>query len=134
MKKSYEYFYYRLYKHFEKGGVWMTEWKASLAMDVFTYFIIASVMIYYKIFYNRGFHLSERNYDVLGMVLIVAGFNYFVFHHKNNWRQIVQHYEQLDKNKQRIRGWIVFSVVILILANLLFSFYLMSKIDWSQYR
>lgn len=134
IKKAYQYLYYKFYKHFEKGVVWMTEWKASLAMDVLICFIIASAITYYKVFLNRRFHLSENNFDLLGMVLIVAGLNYFPFHHKDKWKAIVRNFNQIDERKNKVGGWIVFSVLAFIVANLFFSFYLMSTIDWGRYR
>lgn len=54
--------------------------------------------------------------------------------HTDIWKEYVIEFDQLSKKKNRIGGWIVFGVVLLVVMNLIFSFYLMSQVDWSMYR
>lgn len=139
IKRAYYYFFYKIYKSIEYtseelgGGFW-SDWKASFVLDCCLYFIISSIFIYYKIFFNRFVHLSDNNLDVLLTIIPVALFNYFVFLHKNQWKSIVVEFDKLPKEKNIIGSWIVFGIVLLIIVNLIFSFYLMSQIDWSKYR
>jgi hypothetical protein len=79
-------------------------------------------------------HLSENNADILILVMLVSVPNYFIFHHRDQWKDIVKEFDKLPKRKNKIGGWIVFGVVLLIISNMVFAFYQMSLIDWSPYR
>jgi hypothetical protein len=50
------------------------------------------------------------------------------------WKDYIKEFDQLPKRKNKIGGWVVFGVLMLIIANMVFAFYQMSLIDWSQYR
>ncbi|MBO6185169.1 MAG: hypothetical protein J6O88_10885 [Chryseobacterium sp.] len=135
MKKAYYYLFYKLYKNYERGpSVWMSDWKASFSLDVLIYFLVMFLFIYYNIFINRYANLSKSNIEVYILVISVSLLNYFIFHHRNQWKKIIVEFDQLPKKKNILGSWVVFGVVLFIVANLIFSFYLMSKIDWSQYR
>ncbi|ROH97952.1 hypothetical protein [Chryseobacterium daecheongense] len=139
IKKAYYYFFYKIYKSIEYtsdelGGKFWSDWKASLVLDVLFYFIITSLFIYYKIFFNRYIHLSESNFDIFLIIIPIILFNYFIFHHKYQWKNIVKEFDRLPREKNLLGGWIVFGIILFIIANLIFSFYLMSQIDWVQYR
>lgn len=138
IRKMYYYFYYKLYKLFQVDERdWWSEWKASLTLDVLIFCFLLSLISYYNIFINRYFTLDVPNLKVkLGIFyfLIIALPNYFIFHHKDQWKDIVNEYEQLPKKKNKQGDWIVYIIVLLIIANLIFAFYLMSQIDWQQYR
>jgi len=62
---------------------------------------------------------------------MLLALNYILFLHNDKWKLYVR---ELDKQsgKQQLRGGIiVWSIIVLILSNLIFMFYLMSKVDWS---
>lgn len=135
MKKAYYYLFYKLYKHYEKGpSVWMSDWKASFSLDVLIYFIVTSLFIYYKVIFNRYIHLSENNMEAFLLVITVVLANYFIFHSQNQSKRIIADFDQLPKNKDQTGGWIVFCFVLFVIVNLVFSFYLMSQIDWKKYQ
>lgn len=135
LKKGYYYLFYQLYKWYEKGpSVWWSDWKAALSIDAFILFILLPIFIYYKIYINPYIHLSEGNIDVIIVVLLISIPNYFIFHHREQWKDIVKEFDQLPKHTNKIGGWIVFGVVMLVITNMVFAFYQMSLVDWSQYR
>ncbi|WP_018676199.1 hypothetical protein [Riemerella columbina] len=139
MKKAYYYFYYKIYKSVEYtselfGGSFWTEWKASLGLSVLIYFIIASLFIYYKIFINPYIHLSDNNIDIIIISIIVEVFNYYIFHSKNQWKNILVSFDRLSKKQNTLGGWIVFIFIFFVFFNLIFSIYLMSKINWDAFR
>lgn len=75
------------------------------------------------------------NLIIIGLyVLGIAIPNYFIFHHRDQWKKIVHDFDKLPKQRNRIGSVIVLLVVVAVIANLIFSFYLMSKIDWKLYR
>ena len=113
---------------------WMSDWKAGIVIIVLELFLIASLFIYYKIFFNRYIHLGESNWDVIICVLVVIIPNYLAFIHTDVWKDYVKEFDALPKEKNKKGNWIVFGIVLFVITNLIFSFFLMSRIDWSQYR
>jgi len=135
IKKAYYYLFYKLYKWYERGpSVWWSDWKAEGLMDALWIFIGISGLVYYTIFVDRYFRVGDGKFFLICYVALVALPNYFIFHHRNQWEDIVKEFDKLPKRRNKIGGWLVFGVVLLILSNMIFAFYLMSKIDWSQYR
>ncbi|WP_326983450.1 hypothetical protein VUJ46_02575 [Chryseobacterium sp. MYb264] len=138
IKKAYHYFYYKIYKSIEFtsneiGGSFLIDWKATLVVDVLIYFIVSASLIYYTIFFDRNIHLNQSNTDVFIIAIPIFLLNYFVFHHQNKWKNIIISFDQLPQKKNVIGGWIVFIIIVFIIGNLIYSFYLMSLIDWSKY-
>jgi hypothetical protein len=138
IKNIYFYLFYKFYKHFEKGpSVWMSEWKASLAMDLLIGLIALILIVYYKIFIDRSICLDHDN---LALYVYTIGFftivlpHYYIFNHKDKWKDIIVQFDQLPKEKNMIRGWLVFVFILLLLFLLIYGFYLMSTIDWSQHK
>jgi hypothetical protein len=113
---------------------WLSDWKAGIAIIALEIFLISSLFIYYKVFFNRYIHLAKSNSDIIVIMLLVVVPNYFAFAHTDVWKDYVVEFDKMPKKKNRIGSWIVFGIVLFIIGNLIFSFYLMSRIDWSQYR
>lgn len=135
MKRAYYYLFYRLYKWYEKGpSVWLSDWKAVISIGVLQVFLILSMYCYYAVYSKQILDLSIKNPIVFIPFAIIFIFNYFTFEHTDIWKEYVAEFDQLPKKKNRIGSWIVFGVVLFVIANLIFSFYLMSQIDWSLYR
>jgi hypothetical protein len=135
MKQAYYYLFYKFYRMSEAApSRWWSEWKASLALDALIGFFIFSLLIYYKVLINPYTHIGGKTETIIVMGILILIPNYFIFHHGDYWKVIVAEFDQLPKKKNRIGSWIVFGVVLFVIANLIFSFYLMSQIDWSQYR
>lgn len=135
MKRAYYYLFYKFYKMSEAApSRWWSEWKASLAIDVLAGLFIYSLLVYYKVFINRNTHIGGKIETIMAIGILTIMSSYFIFHHRDQWKEIVAEFDQLPKKKNRIGGWIVFSIVLFVIANLIFSFYLMSQIDWRQYR
>lgn len=134
LKDIYYFTFYKIYQYYERGpSVWMSDWKASLTIDVLLFFLLFSGLNYYTVFFNRQYSL-DSNFNtqliILFYLLFISLPNYFLFNHKNRWRIIVKRFEQLSASKNRTGGWMVFFAVIAILVNLIFSYYLMSLINW----
>lgn len=132
--KAYHYLYYQLYRWYEKGpSIWMSDWKAELSLDVLGIFVAISIIIYYTIFLDRFFEISDGLF-IICFLIIIAIPNFFIFHYRGQWEGIISEFDKLPKRKNSVGGLIVFGVVILIITNMVYAFYLMSLIDWSLYR
>ena len=135
IKKVYYYLFYKLYKLNENDIFpWVREWKAGLFLDVLIIFILFSGFIYYTIYVNPYVEVPNI-YIIAGLYIFGVGIpNYFIFHHADRYKEIIEDFDKLPKQKNRIGSWIVGAVVLIVIANLIFSFYLMSQIDWTAYR
>ncbi|WP_326983446.1 hypothetical protein VUJ46_02550 [Chryseobacterium sp. MYb264] len=130
INKIYDYFFYKMYKWVEYtselgGGRFWSDWKASLSMDGIIYFIIISLFIYCKVIFGYTIDINFDNRYVLILVIPVALFNYFVFNHNDRWRRIISTFDELPSKKNVIGGWIVLGIILMIISNLIFSYYLL---------
>jgi hypothetical protein len=135
MKKTYHYLFYHLYKWYERGpSIWWSEWKASLTIEIFLFFIWLAFIVYYKVFFDPYFRLGDGKTIFLFFVLFTMLPNYFIFHHQDRWKDVVKEFDQLPRDKNRFGGWLVFLFAMLVIANLVYAFYLMSRVEWAQFR
>lgn len=124
MKKAYYYLFYKLYRFSEAvPSRWLSDWKASLAIDVLILFVFSSTLNYYKVFLNPTSHLGEGNL-LLVAIIIISVFNYFIFQHRDQWKEFVHEFDKLSEQKNKIGSWVTFCIVLVIVFNFIFSFYL----------
>src|SRR5215208_2983564 len=125
IKNIYYYLFYKLYKFSEAApSKWWSDWKAVLAIDALWVFLGLSGLVYYSVITRHGVNLGDGTFAVILYLICIALPNYFIFHHQDQWKKIIHDFDKLPKHTNRIGGWIVFGVIILIIANLIFSFYL----------
>ncbi|MFP3834160.1 hypothetical protein [Chryseobacterium sp. SIMBA_028] len=128
IKSAYYYFFYKIYRSIEytsdlSGGKFWSDWKAGLVLDVLCFFTLFPLFIYYSIFTDN--HQELGNTIVWIGILFIVIPNYFIFHHNNQWKGMVNNFDKLPKEKNKKGGLIVWSVIILIISNMLFSYYLL---------
>jgi hypothetical protein len=136
LKKAYYYLFYKLFRFWEVASVpkFWSEWKAGLSVDVLWFLNGFSLLIYYNIYWNRYFILGDGKWLIVAYITLIFVPNYFIFHHKDKWKPFNLEFNKLSKKKNRIGSLIVFAVVLLSFANMIYAFYLMSTINWQQYR
>ena len=136
MKRAYCYIHYKFYKFFETIPLrWSSEWKAEGLLMVLEIWLLISILVYYKVF-NKS-DLIDREFERpigIVVVIILVFVKYFVFEKNKRWLAYVKEFDALPKSKNRLGTLIVGLIVFLIITNTIFSFYLMSQIDWSLYR
>lgn len=130
IKKAYRYVFYKIYKFSEAApSRWLSDWKAELVLDVLWIFIAFSLLVYYTIFTGKSVSIGDGKFVIILAIVIFSLPNYLMFHHKSQWKQIVHEFDKLPKRTNRVGGWLVFSVVLIVLINLIFSVYLMSQVN-----
>ncbi len=128
MKKAYYYLFFKLYRFSaDSSSNWLSDWKASLALDVLLLFMFSSLVNFYKVFLNPNSHLGEDNL-LLVVVLVISVINYFIFHHKGQWKEIVIEFDRFSEQKNKIGSWFVLIFVILVIIIFILSFNLYYKI------
>lgn len=139
IKKAYYYFFYKIYKSIEYtseelGGAFWTDFKAGLAIAALEIWLLLSIGNYFSVVTKKNEELSITMPVVYIPVLILFILNYFSFMHNDKWKEYNRKFDQLPKSTNIIGTWIVVGIIVFIIGNLIYSFYLMSQIDWSLYR
>ena len=134
IKKAYYYLFYRLYKVTKRGAIKsLSKFYAGIAIAALEFWLAMSVYNYYTVFINRYASLPKKSAIVV-IVLIFMLIDYFAFIHNDKWKDYMAEFENWPKKKNIRGGIIAWGIIIFIIANLIFSFYLMSLINWKLYR
>lgn len=127
IKQAYYYLFYKLYKHAQKSPtIFPYDFIAGLYLEVLIVFIVLSVTNYYDYITKNFIDFGSGKGLALFFILIVTIPNYFIFYYKDQWKDIVKEFDQLPKEKNKKGSIIVWSVIILIITNMVFSYYLLS--------
>jgi len=135
LNKMYQYAFYIFYRFSEKApSRWMSEWKAGLVLLVLEIWLWVSFICYYSVLTKttRIYRIHDPLVFIPLTFLVVI--NYYIFYRNDRWKAQVREFNQLPKKTNRIGSIAVWLVAITVIANLVFSFYLMSRVDWSLYR
>jgi hypothetical protein len=135
IKRAYYYLFYKFYKFWEIVSTpkFISDWKAELSIDVLEIFLGLSGIVYYTVISKKWIDFGNGKYIIPIYLIFVAVPNYFIFHHQNQWKQIVHEFDKWPKRNNKIWGIIVWTIISIIITNLIFAFYLMSQIDWKHY-
>lgn len=134
LKNIYDYFFYKLYKFFEAApSKWWSDWKAGGAMLVLEILTFISILNYYTVITKANF--SDDFLFKVAMIIVacLVVVKYFAILHKDRWKSVVEKFDGYRRNQNILGTWIVLMVILLLIANVVFSFYLMSQIDWKKY-
>lgn len=135
LRHCYYYLFYKFYKFSEAApSRWASDWKAGLIIIVLEIWLIVSILNYYNVFVDRYFDWGIDSPVVLISGFSIFAFNYYAFVYLDVWKDYVKQYDRLPKAVNRRGSLITIGIVLLVFGNLIFSFYLMSKIDWAPYR
>lgn len=139
LKEGYYYFFYKMYKAIDytskaMGGRFWTDFKAGVVMIVLEIWFLFSIGAYYAAITKTSIELKLNMPIIYVPLLVIIGFNYLMFVHTPKWKEYNREFDQWPKRKNRIGTWIVLGIILFIVANVIFSFYLMSRIDWQSIR
>ncbi|MDR2273206.1 MAG: hypothetical protein LBF27_20010 [Sphingobacterium sp.] len=135
LKKSYYYLFYFFYRFWEKASYLkvLSDWKASVCVIALEIWLVLSVYAYYITITKTKMEFTIKMPVVFVPLLIILAINHMAFGHNDVWKDYVKKFDKLPKEQNRKGGWVVFGIVLFVIANLVFSFYLVSRVDWSQY-
>jgi hypothetical protein len=128
IKRAYHYLYYKIYKSLDTptNANFLLDWKAAIILDCLGICIGISLLIYYSVFSGNQLNLENNTKFLIFIYIAIIGIpNYFIFQHRDQWKEIVKEFDKLPKDKNKRGGIIVWSVIILIVANLIFAFCLL---------
>lgn len=128
IKKAYYYLFYKIYKSLDTttNVKFLIDWKTEFVIDILGIIIGFSLLNFYTVFSGNSFDLSENKILLIVYLVLIAIPNYLIFHHKNQWKNIIREFDKLPNRKNKKGGFIVWSFILLIIANFIFSFYLLA--------
>ena len=132
VQKIYDYFFYVIYRFWEKApSRWWSDWKAVITICFFMGFALSAVIN--VIIYVFRIDLVPRT-KVLPIMesLVIFGLNYYYFLYKDKWRRRILRFESLSKKADRIGVFFVIFISLMIIASLIYSYYLLSMVDWQS--
>lgn len=123
-KRFYYFLFYKFFKISEAApSRWLSDWKAELCVDILGLFVFSSLVLYYRSFIDVNSEIGNGN-ALLCFFILFSLFNYFIFHHKDKWRVIVQQFEALPIRTNRMMTFSAWLFVSLVIVNFVLSFYL----------
>ena len=135
LKDFYYYLFYKFYKVTSTGAIKsLASWYASLGIIALEIFTLLSIYNYYAVFFDRHAQLELVSFKVLFPLILISIINYLAFDKSDRWEDYVEDFNKWPAEKNAKGNIIVISLVVLVISNLVFSFYLMSQIDWSKYK
>lgn len=127
--KAYQYFFYQLYKFIKvtPRGESYAEWLTFFYLCLLECFLMFSVTNYCVVLPGNSLNIYENDFFIYFFLLFLFAFNYRCFLYKNRWEYIIAQFNKLPVNKRKRNYWIATALLILIYANLIFSFFLLSQ-------
>jgi len=131
--RVYYYFFYKIYCFWENAPIkFWSHFKAGVTIIFLEIWFMISLLNYYNVFINKQFYLSKNIFLSIGILIVSV--NITIFTYLDLWREYNKKFDQLSKKKNIIGGVVVWGIIVFIIANTVYSFYLMSLIDWKQYQ
>ena len=128
IKRVYYYFFYKIYKSIEYtsemfGGKFWSDLKTGIVVMVLEFWIVISLFNYYNVFIDKNFHFSKSIY--ITVVILFSILTYFTIDHTEIWKEYNKEFDKLPKERNKKGSWVVFGIILIIIANFIFSLYLL---------
>ena len=135
IKKTYYYFFYKLYKFW--GWIsypkFWSYWKAGVSIVVLELWGMLMIINYYYIF-NNGSSKDVTKSMIIIPSLIIIILNYIAFdHYYNIWKNYKEEFDQLPNRKNIIGGIIVWVIILFIVINFFISTFHLHKMTFGKY-
>jgi hypothetical protein len=128
IKRLYYYLFYKIYKVTLTGKIKsLASWYAVLLIMAFEFWLLLALYNYYSILFNVHTQFQFMSAKVMVPFISIIAINYFVFDSTDKWKDFVQEFDQWPPEKNKQGSFFVIALLVLIMANLIFSFYLMSQ-------
>ncbi|MRI63203.1 hypothetical protein EDM00_04235 [Ornithobacterium rhinotracheale] len=110
----------------------MSDFKAGVSIIALEIWLVMTIINYYNVYINRQFHLNKITFLIIGLFIAISNIKLFTF--SDLWKEYNKEFAQLSKKKNIIGGMIVWSIIIFVIINFIYSFYLMSQINLPQHK
>ncbi len=128
----YNYLFFSFYRFWEKGhSRWWSEWKAIISM-IFLWIALISTICNFHFYYFRTITLSD--YPVFALMLCagIGVIHHFLFTHNDKWKGKIVQFKSLERKIDTLGIIAVILLTALIIVSLIYSYYLLGSINWSE--
>jgi hypothetical protein len=129
IKRAYYYFYYRIYKTFNKDDhpLFSVGFRADIVIMAVKGWTAIALYAYLSILLGYRIELSIT--EPLGLIpfVLAVGSTLYFLTFSNKWKPYFEEFEKLPKRKNLIGGIIVWGMVILSFINFIISVNLMKN-------
>lgn len=135
IKIGYAYLFFFLYNTLNKKGNILIQWKAVFIILILELLLVMSS--YFQFENAAKVVLLPEDFNTLNLLYIIiplVAIKLWFFERNENWKRYLEEFSAWPAEKQKRWNWVMRCIVIFVFANLIFSFYWMSQIDWKQYR
>ncbi len=132
VKLAYDYLFFTFYRFWEKApSRWLSNWKAVISISVLNIFALLS--IYGIVMYKLRINLLPNSVTLpIIIAIIIFGVNYFYFLRQNRWRNKIDKFDAINSFRDKTGILIIISLVVFLVAFLVYSVYLISTVDWQD--
>lgn len=135
IKTGYAYLFFFLYNSVNKvKNNFLVQWKAVLMVLILESLLILSIVTYYLDIFKITVAEDFNKLFLLIFVIPLVGLKLWFFERNDNWRKYLVQFEAWPEKRRKKWDWVMRLLIVFIIGNLIFSFYIMSEIDWKQYR
>ncbi|WP_326983440.1 hypothetical protein VUJ46_02520 [Chryseobacterium sp. MYb264] len=128
IKNGYYFMFYTLYSRGKKSAtIFPYDFIASLYIIILEILIIVSLTNYYNIIFKTDSGILSNEIWIL-IVITLTLIDYFLLYSKNQFKFIVRKFDYFSNEKNKRNKQVVYAIIILIIMNLIFSFYLLSQL------
>ncbi|MCL8537387.1 hypothetical protein M9991_11000 [Chryseobacterium gallinarum] len=127
IKSVYYYFFYKLYNHYENNSTpWLSGFKANISLGALEIWLILSISNYFVLITGKSTDdLTIWQPSIFIPLVLLFLLHYFAFINTDIWKEYNKEFSLLPKEKNRKNGIITWSIIILIILNTIFSYYLL---------
>lgn len=134
LKKAYYYFYYKLYNFFILFGEdFLLKYKPLIFIISLEVLLLSAVSNWYSIL-ARGLDNQDHFILLIAITIFISLFNSSFFLHGEKYKTYFIEFENYNKKKKIISGWIIFIIISLVISIYFISDYQMELINWKRYR
>lgn len=128
--RGYYYIFYVFYRMSEAApSRWLSDWKAGLCIIAMEIMLLVSFLNYYNVFFDKNFDVGRVVYIMVIMTIVSINSYFFVF--TNVWQEYIKEFDKLPKHTNKRGRLLVFGIALLVIIIFIYSFYLMSTVNWN---
>ena len=135
MKKLYFLFFYKLNQFFKAtSDDGLSSWKALIVIGCIQMALIIELYVWCDILF------PDQNVEInpfavgVPLALVISAFNYYALMHNDKWKFHEKDFTIYSKVKSRTINFLCLLFIAMVIGSVIFAFYKMSLIDWTQYR
>ncbi len=128
----YNYLFYTYYRFWEKApSRWWSEWKAIITICFFLVFLFTTISNFIMIKTKWNLIPETRLLPIIAAIFIF-GINYYSFLYKDKWKRKIVQFKSLERKTDTLGIIVVILLTALIIVSLIYSYYLLGSINWSE--